>query len=153
MTFLQHQALIREVINGVAFILLLTLVLMISVFLWDTWAKEGPLPYDKWAKFPGVKTACALWWIFAAESFRTCNVWLTYNLGKHDGVGFPSMGVGIFAQGGSISSLGYLIAGLVLNLSLLRAIYIWTPPDWREQVWIYASLGAMVFVTIPNVFM
>jgi hypothetical protein len=149
---LGHQALIREIINGVAFILLLTLVIMISVFLWDTWAKEGPMPYYKWSHFPGVATACCLWWIFAAEAYRTCNVWLSYNLGKieqHANFG-QTLGVGIFSASSVSSTVGYLTAGVVLNLSLLRAIYIWTPPEWQGRVWLYASLGAIVFVTIPT---
>lgn len=148
---LGHQALIREIINGVAFILLLTLVLMISVFLWDTWIKDGPMPYDKWSKWPGVSTACCLWWIFAAECYRTCNVWLSYNLGKVEmksNLG-QTLGVGIFSASTVYSTVGYLVAGIVLNLALLRAIYIWTPSDWG-RVWMIAGCCAIVFVTIPT---
>lgn len=154
---LGYQALIREIINGYAFVLLLTLTLMITVFLWDTWVKEGPMTYDRWARFPGVATACCLWWIFGAEAYRTCNVWLTYNLGKmmaratlsQSLTGFS--GVGMFSASGVSSTLGYLVAGLIFNLALMRAIYIWTPPDWKSRVWLYASAGALIFVSIPIV--
>lgn len=151
---LGQQALIREIINGYAFVLLLTLSLMILVFLWDTWIKEGPMPYWEWAEFPGVKTACCLWWIFGAEAYRTCNVWLTYNLGKvaaRDTLGQAITGVGMFSASGAYSTLGYLLAGAIFNIALLRAIYIWTPTEWRTRVWVYASLGASVFVSIPIV--
>jgi hypothetical protein len=148
---LAHQALIREIINGVAFILLSTLVVMITIFLWDTWAKEGPMPYAKWSQFPGVPTACCLWWIFSAEAYRTCNVWVTYNLAKveHKASLGESLGVGIFSSSSVSSTLGYLLAGIVLNVWLIRSIYIWTPPEW-SGIWIYAACGAFIFVSIPT---
>lgn len=151
---LGHQALIREIINGYAFVLLLTLTIMIMVFLWDTWIKEGPMSYDRWARFPGVQTACCLWWIFGSEAYRTCNVWLTYNLGRvavRDTLGQAITGVGMFSASSAASTLGYLTAGTILCVSLMRAIYIWTPPDWKRRVWVYASIGAVVFVTVPIV--
>jgi hypothetical protein len=138
---LQYQAVIRECINGVASVLFLTLTAMITVFLWDTWVAKGPVPYTKWASLPGVPTACVLLWIFGAESYRTFNVWLTYVQGGHY--------VGAFGTGSVGSTIGYLLAGIVLNIGLLRAIYIFTPPDWR-RVWIYASVGAAVLISIPT---
>jgi len=148
---LGQQALIREIINGYAFVLCLTLTIMITVFLWDTWIKEGPMSYERWSKFPGVQTACCLWWIFGAEAYRTCNVWLTYNLGRMAARATlgDAIGVGMFSASSASSTLGYLLAGTVLNLALMRAIYIWTPLDWKGRVWIYASLGAVIFVSIP----
>jgi hypothetical protein len=147
-----NQALIREIINGYAFILLLTLTIMITVFLWDTWVREGPWSYDRWSHFPGVPTACCLWWIFGAEAYRTCNVWLTYNLGKVESRATmgQAIGVGMFSANSAVSTICYMFAALVLNLALLRAIYIWTPPDWKERVWLWASLAAIIFVSIPT---
>lgn len=149
-----HQAYIRELINGVAFILFLSHVLMISVFLWDTWVEEGPLPIVKWQGVPGVPTACVLWWIFAAEAFRTANVWASYVHGRipADSDLVKSIGVGIFATNSMLSTLGYLVAGVILCVALLRGIYIFTPPVWKRRVWIYASVGAVIFVTIPTLF-
>jgi hypothetical protein len=152
---LTHQALIREMINGTAFILCLTLALMITVFLWDTWVIKWPLTYHEWADVPGVPTACALWWIFASEAYRTANVWLTYNLGKIEAsadLGRTIVGVGMFGGGTAASTVGYLLAGLVLNAALLRCIYIFTPPDWKRRVWLYAVVGALAFISSPTVY-
>lgn len=151
----QHQALMRELINGVAFILFLTLVLMITIFLWDTWVTKNPDTIEKWRETEGVKTACCLWWIFSAEAYRTCNVWISYNLGKvrPDGSLAESIvGVGIFSHSTLASTLGYLTAGVILCAGLLWAIYIWTPPEWRRKVWVYAALGAALFVSTPTIY-
>jgi hypothetical protein len=151
---LLNQALMREIINGVAFILLLTLTLMITVFLWDTAVKEWPKSMSDWWKVPGVHTACALFWIFAAEAYRTCNVWITYNLGKvaDNATLSQSIGVGMFSASSVASTIGYLAAGVIFCLGLARAIYIFTPPEWKHRVWIYASVGAGIFVSMPTIF-
>lgn len=148
-----HQAYIRELINGVAFILFLTHVIMITVFLWDTWIVEGPVSLEKWQGVPGVSTACVLWWVFAAEAYRTCNVWISYVLGRlpHSTDLTKSIaGVGIFANNSVSSTLGYLLAGVILCVALLRGIYIFTPPEWKRRVWLYASAGAAIFASTPT---
>lgn len=144
-----HQALLREVTNGIAFILFFSHVLMISVFLWDTWVEKGPLPIVRWQGVPGVPTACALWWIFAAEGYRACIVWMSYVLGRMPNGNTEIAKSIYFATNSVLSSFGYLIAGLVLCTALLRGIYIFTPPDWKRRVWIYASMGAVTFVSLP----
>ena len=148
-----HQALIRELINGVAFVLFSTLVIVITIYLWDTWIVEGPLPMDKWNEVPGVKTSCFMWWVFGAEAYRTFNVWYSYLQGKAPKADLTQSitGVGIFSTSSMNSTIGYLLAGIVLCGWLLRGIYIFTPPDWKNRVWIYASVGAMVFISLPTV--
>lgn len=146
----QQQALIREVINGFGMILCLTLSIMIGAFMWDSialWCMNKPMGRS-WHAVPGIQTACALWWIFAAESYRTGSVWMLYNIGKgqkDDGVFFSA------DPGAYWSSYGYLLAGIVLNIGLLRAIYIFTPPEWKDRVWVYASLGAVAFCAAPTI--
>lgn len=145
----QHQALIREVINGYAMILCMTLSLMIGVFMWDSiidwYAGNRARTVKSWAEVPGIQTACALWWIFVAETYRTGAVWTLYQLGKH------ADEHSIFLDGSAYwSSYGYLLAGIILNVGLLRAIYIFTPPEWKNRVWIYASLGGVMFCAIPS---
>lgn len=142
----QYQALMREVINGVCLILFMTLTLMVGVFMWDSLVESfGATPARSWRTVPGIHTACALWWIFVAETYRTGAVWFLYQLGKRD----ADEGA-FFAGTGYASSIGYLFAGVALIGGLLRAIYIFTPPEWKRQVWIYASTGAVVFVLSPT---
>jgi hypothetical protein len=151
-----HQALIREMINGSAMILFLTLTMMVSVFMWDTMVEYTKSRYfvgtprdpsRSWTHAPGIPTACALWWVFIAETYRTGAVWSLYQIGKGQRDG------GIFFDGGSYwTSYGYLLAGIALNAGLLRAIYIFTPPEWKSKVWIHAAIGAVVFVLCPALF-
>jgi hypothetical protein len=144
---LYYQALIREVINGVAFVLFATLTLMITVFLWDTWVRVRPVTIPEWQALDGVSTACVLWWIFGAEAYRTFNVWLAYNIGRSN----ATVGVGVFSASSVNSVIYYLAAGVVLNLALLFAIYRFTPPDWRPRIWFYAASGAVIFVSAPAI--
>ena len=147
-----YQALIRELINGAAFILFLTLTMMITVYLWDTWIKEGPLPLDKWNQVPGVPVSCFMWWVFCAEAYRTFNVWAAYVQGKTPRADLTQSitGVGIFSSSSVNSTVGYLLAGLVLCGWLLRGVYLFTPPDWKSRVWKYAALSAVAFDASPS---
>jgi hypothetical protein len=149
-----HQALIREVINGFCMVLFLALTLMVLVFMWDTWVVTNPK--RDWRTAPGMPTACALWWIFAAESYRTGAIWALYNIGKHDHRSpFPTAdaaGIGVFGEAGFWSTFGYLTAGVMLIVGLQRAIYIFTPPEWKRKVWLYATISAGIFCLIPSTF-
>lgn len=148
----RHQALIREVINGYAMILCLTLSIMVGVFMWDSIVDWYSKPGGRrraglsWHEVPGIQTACALWWVFLAEAYRTGAVWVLYNIGK----GQKDVGV-FFGYGAYWSSYGYLFAGIVLNMGLLRAIYIFTPPEWKSRVWVLAAVGAVVFCAAPTI--
>lgn len=152
-----HQALIREVINGLAMVLFLVLSIMIMVFMWDAFAAHvlDRKTTRDWTHTPGVPTACALWWVFAAETYRTGAIWYLYNVGKHVHTSpYPTAniaGVGVFGESGFGTSFGYLIAGIMLVCGLQRCIYIFTPPEWKRRVWVYASIGAVVFCFIPTV--
>lgn len=149
-----YQALIREYINGVGMVLCLTLSLMISIFLWDSWVSSSD--GKSWTSMPGVPTACALWWIFTAESYRTGAIWWLYNVGKHNHsspypVDMSGPGIGVFNEAGFFASFGYLLAGLMLCFGLLRGIYIFTPPQWKRRVWLYASVASVVFISSPAI--
>jgi hypothetical protein len=147
-----HQALIREFINGFCMVLFLALSLVVLVFMWDTWVSSRSM--REWREAPGMPTACALWWVFAAECYRTGAIWMLYNLGKHDHTTpFPTSesGIGVFGAAGFWSTFGYLIAGFMLGGGLLRSIYIFTPPEWKRRVWLYATAGATVFVSLPSI--
>lgn len=143
-----HQALIREAVNGCAAVLCLTLTAMISIFIWDSfvnWWYRHHKESKAWAAVPGIQTACALWWVFAAETYRTGAVWTLYQI---DRTGDASV---FFNSGAYWSTYGYLFAGIVLNVGLLRAIYIFTPPEWKNRVWVYASVAAALFVASPTI--
>jgi hypothetical protein len=148
-----HQALIREVINGFCMILFLTLSLMVLVFMWDTWIASNST--RDWRGAPGMPTACALWWVFAAETYRTGAVWVLYNIGRsHNTSPYPTannIGIGVFGDAGYWSTFGYLIAGFMLVGGLQRAIYIFTPPSWNRRIWLYSTLSASVFCASPYI--
>lgn len=135
------QALIREVINGMSMVLFFTLTFLTWIFMWDTFIDKAK---PDWRHERGIPTACALWWVFAAETYRTGAVWWLYQLGKEQG----SAGV-FFTPDGYATSYGYLIAGAMLIGGLLRSIYIFTPPKWERRVWLYALTGSLVFCSIP----
>jgi hypothetical protein len=144
-----YQATIRECINGVGMVLCLTLATMISIFLWDSWVSSSD--GKNWIGIPGVPTACSLWWVFTAETYRTGAIWWLYNVGKHHhrDVDF---GVGVFNEAGFFATFGYLIAGVMLCGGLLRAIYIFSPPTWKRRVWVYAALASIAFILSPTVY-
>jgi hypothetical protein len=139
---LEYQAAIREVINGSAFALLVVLTSMIGIFLWDSYFRTA-MTTTAWRKDEGVAVACVLWWIFGSEAYRTFNVWFAYVRAP------PSVGVGIFGVSSGFSTVGYLTAGIILNMALLAGIYRFTPPDWKKPVWIYAVLLAISLVSTP----
>lgn len=161
-----HQALIREWINGYAAVLCMALTSMIVVYMWDTFVEyssatvfvklggvfEGrrrPLPAERdWRHAPGIPTACALFWVFAAESYRTSCVWALYQIGKAQGTNVASV---FFDSTSYWSSYGYLLAGIALNGGLLRAIYIFSPPDWKRAVWKLAAVAAALFCASPTI--
>lgn len=161
-----YQATIREVINGAGMILFLTLSIMILTFLWDTWVENSSAtifikrrqgmnpPVRDWRTVPGVPTACALWWVFAAETYRTGAIWYLYNVGRHLHTSpYPTAtapGIGVFGEAGFGTSFGYLVAGIAMICGLQRCIYIFTPPEWKKRVWVYASIGAVVFCLLPS---
>lgn len=145
-----HQALIREVINGMAMVLFLTLSLMVMVFMWDTWVSAKP--GRDWRGAPGIPTACSLWWVFAAETYRTGAIWYLYNIGKSGGyIADPSGGVGVFETGPLWNALGYIVAGVMLIAGLQRSIFIFTPPGWERRVWVYATTAGVVFCSLPSI--
>lgn len=61
-------------------------------------------------------------------------------------------GVGVFNEAGFLASFGYLIAGVMLCGGLLRAIYIFTPPEWKRKVWVYAAIASVLFVLSPTLY-
>lgn len=140
-----HQALIREWVNGMVMVLFLNATAMIGVFMWDTMLEyAGQQSVRDWSHAPGVPTACALWWVFAAETYRAGAVWSLYQEGKFGG----SIG-SFFAPVGYSTSFGYLFSGLMLIGGLQRCIFIFTPPAWKRRVWLYATAGAVAFCSTP----
>lgn len=147
-----HQALIREVINGFCMVLFLVLTVLVMIFMWDAFVTSKT---SRWTNTPGVPTACALWWVFAAESYRTGAIWWLYNVGKdHHTSPYPtasSTGIGVFGDAGFMSTFGYLVAGVMLIFGLQRSIYIFTPPEWKRKIWLQATIAAGAFCLFPSV--
>jgi len=140
-----NQAIIRESINGACMILFLNLTLMIVTFLYQAWYSH--YGNESWTKIPGVPTACALWWIFASEAYRTGSVWSLYRSGEEHDVS----ALGVFALASLQSTLGYMLCGVILMFGLLRATFIFTPPPIKRYMWLGSGMSAVAFVTISHI--
>jgi hypothetical protein len=137
-SILNHNLFIREILNGALFPLCAFLSAIISLYLWDTFRLYG----RGWTRQPGVATACAMCWVFAAEAVRAGTVW--YLLRQHNELAVVSK----YAQ--NVAGVLLLLGGLVLVITMLRCTYIFTPPRWGHRVWVAALLSTIVFLTISH---
>lgn len=125
---------VREVLNAAAFPLSVILFVMIILHLWGVYRIHG----KNWRTEPGSATACALSWIFFAESVRAGCAWLIL---KHQNDGYL-----ISERSQLVSSLILMLAGFVLVCSLLRCVFIFTPDELGNSTWIAATAAMLAFV-------
>src|ERR1700742_13306 len=125
----EYQAAIRQDINGAGMVLCAALALMIFVFMCNSWinANRKNMNLTAWAHMPGVPMACALLWLFGAETYRTGAIWhIYYSAPSH-----TTYAIGQFADATFWPTLGYLMAGGVLIGALLRCTFLFAPPLLR----------------------
>lgn len=134
-----HQVLFREEINGAAMILCSVLSLMIVSYLCMAWwgNEDG-----HWTRTPGVPTACGMFWIFTAEAYRTGAIWAVYQ--------FHFIPTGPFTDVKFWPTLGYIVAGCIFNVGLLRCIYLFSPPVLRWAPGYFALLLATGFIIMSQ---
>lgn len=131
-----NHLVIREALNGAAFPLSLALTLAICFYLASMFASYG----RGWTRQPGVSTACALAWLFLAETCRAGSVWFFLQAGND----------GRRVSESTTFYLNCLLAAsaVILVLSLLRCTYLFTPPRLGNAPWIVAILAATAFVSL-----
>lgn len=146
---LVNQALIRENINGACMVLFAVLSLMIFVFMINSWLetiRKAHASFGDWSHMPGVPMACAMLWVFMAETYRTYAIWSIYRFSPSH----TTAAIGTFADVRFGPTLGYLIAGIILVSAALRCTYLFAPPLIRRWVWNAAWGFAFFFLTISH---
>lgn len=127
---------VREALNGAAFPLSLFLTMSVCFYLWQTFVLYGP----GWTRQPGVSTACALAWLFFAETCRAGSVWFILQA-NNDGRVIPQ---------NTIFTLNCILAAstIVLVLAFLRCTFLFTPDHLGNMTWIMSFIVALLFVII-----
>jgi hypothetical protein len=139
-----ENTIIREWLNGALFPLSINLTVIIAVYLWQSF-QYGRTHGFRWTQLSGVKTACALFWVFFAESVRAGFVWLSLRMTNRSGFTLTQPLIDI--------ANGFLVvSALVLTAALLRCTYIFTPPNARRVYWAYSLACAAVFLLLAYAF-
>jgi len=123
----------REWLNAALIPLNACIIIIIGFTLWDAYRRNGA----GWTNFPGVKSACALGWIFIADLMRACMAWAFLNA-QNDGR--PVYAVN------SVATVLYLIAAIIAALATFRLIYALSPVAWGHKAWIVAATWTVVFM-------
>ena len=131
---LQNLA-IREQLNGGLLPLNLCLVGVIGMFLWHTWRRFG----HDWTRIPGVRTACALFWIFAADAARAGFVWLILRMQNRGGTSELIL---------HVANFGFVIAAFAGLIAILRCVYLFTPKAWGHWGWIGSAGVTAAFLAL-----
>ncbi len=132
-----YNVVIREWLNGGLLPLNLCLCFVIARFLRDAWQLVG------WGmtREPGVRGACALFWIFAADAARAGFVWIILRTQNRH------LSAAAIEQ---ISNIGFMIAAAVGLLAILRSIYIFTPKAWGHRGWIFSACITAAFLALSH---
>lgn len=138
--FLNAPLAVREVLNGAAFPLSVMLLLIIGWYLFETYRRYG----HGWTREPGVATACALAWMFFAESCRAGIVWYALRVQNDGGKLTDTFKVA--------SNIILVVAGVVLVLSLLRCTFIFTPPHLGNWTWIVSLFITATFLSFSLIY-
>lgn len=137
--FLADHLLVREILNGATFPLSVVLLVIIGQYLLTTYVSYG----KGWTREPGVSTACALAWVFFAESCRAGCVWYILretNAGRK----IPE-----YAQ--VTTNIILMVAGVVLVMSLLRCTFTFTPPRLGNWTWIFSVVLTALFLSFSQI--
>lgn len=123
----------REWLNAALIPLNACIIVIIGFTLWDAYRRNGP----GWTQFPGVKSACALGWIFIADLMRASMAWAFLNAQNE---GRPLYAVN------SAATVAYLIAAIIASLATFRLIYALSPVAWGHKGWVAAAALTLVFM-------
>lgn len=134
MTYQLYNAILREYLNGALFILSGALTIIITVHMWEVWRIHG----RGWTTEPGMKVACAFWWLFLSETIRSFLQWVLLRA-RNAGVEVP------INYNESIS-LAFTFGALALLVAFFRCIYLFTPDHWGHRYWVFALITTFLFL-------
>jgi len=128
-----NNVFIREWLNGCLIPLNLSMMAIITYTVWRqtkfTWG---------WTKYPGANSACALWWIFFADLFRSVMAWAFLRESQINANVLDTY------RTAPIATLMYMTAGIIATCAILRCIWCLTPARGRTYTW----LGTLVFTVL-----
>lgn len=134
---IRSNLIIREWVNGGLLPLNISLVLVIGLFLWESWRSPEVHSWADMQKLSGVSTGCALMWIFSADALRAGAAWSI--LRELNDRGPPPIAHGVDTSMIAVN-LAFIVAGIIGLLASIRCIYLFTPPWLGHSYWI-ASLA------------
>lgn len=136
----QYNLIIREWLNGALFPLSISLSVIISVFLFDTWRFHG----KGWTTLPGIRVSCAMWWLFTAESIRAGLVWVLLRIQNDGQLVTDTLDVAV--------NIGFMFGATALIVAFLRCIFLFTPPRWGHVYWVLSVLITCGFLVLSDIF-
>lgn len=139
---IQNSKIIREWLNGGLVPLNVSLVIVIGLFLFDTFRLHG----RGWSKVEGVRTACTLWWIFLADGIRAGLAW---SLLRIEVGGRPPFDAHRFLSPDNIN-LGFIFAGIIAVCASLNCIRLFTPPKWGHWYWIASAVSTAAWLLFTH---
>jgi predicted Co/Zn/Cd cation transporter (cation efflux family) len=124
---------VREWLNAALIPLNVCIMFIIAHSLFEARRIHG----HGWTDAPGVKSACAFWWIFLADLIRASMAWSFLNA-QNDGRSTDTIS--------SAATIFYLVAALIAALATFRLIHALSPIAWGHKGWAAAAGLTVVFV-------
>lgn len=139
LSIIQGSKIAREWLNGGLLPLNISLCVVIGLFLWDIRRQNG----RGWTKVEGVRTACALWWIFFGDGLRAGLAWLLLRV---EVGAMPPFDAHDFISPEFVN-VGFALAGIIGVVAALRCIKLFTPPSWGHSYWIASACWTVAWLT------
>lgn len=136
-----YNLVIREWLNGALFPLNVALTFAIGVYLGQSFL-EARNQCVSFRYMSGVQTACSLWWVFLCEAIRSGAVYASLNAGNRD--------VELPPQAQEFASVSLAVAALILCITLLRCIYLFTPRSWAGYFTFASVLVTCAFLIFTH---
>lgn len=124
---------VREWLNAGLIPLTACILFIIAYSLLESYRLNG----RGWTSAPGVKSACALWWIFLADLIRASMAWTLLNA-QNEGRASEYLS--------SSATLFYMAAAVIAALATFRLIYALSPTSWGHSGWVVAAGITAVFM-------
>lgn len=136
----QYNLIIREILNGALLPLSVSLAVILSVSLFETWRRHGP----GWTSLPGIKVSCAMWWLFLCEAIRAGIVWVLLRIQNDNQVVPCALDFAV--------NIGFVFGASGLIVAFLRCIYLITPPRWGHTYWLLTVTIMASFLLLSHIF-
>lgn len=131
----------REWLNAGLIPLNACIIVIISYTLIQ--AYRNPPEGMSWTSAPGIKSACAFWWVFFADFIRAGMAWAFLNA-QNEGRELEALT--------ALSAVIYLVAGIIAALATFRLVYALSPDSWGHRGWIAAAATTGVFAIVLGLF-